>query len=149
MNLSEQINNQMKQAMKAKDQSSLRGLRAIKAALLLLQTQEGGGEVTEKDEMEALVKMAKQRKDSIRIFNEQGRSDLSKIEEEELFIIEKFLPAQLSPEEIENEVKSIISQLGATSMKDMGKVMGMANGKLKGKADGKLIADMVKGLLAG
>jgi uncharacterized protein YqeY len=139
----------MKQAMKAKDQSTLRGLRAIKAALLLLQTQEGGGEVTEKDEMEALVKMAKQRKDSIRIFNEQGRSDLSKIEEEELFIIEKFLPAQLSPEEIENEVKSIISQLGATSMKDMGKVMGMANGKLKGKADGKLIADMVKGLLAG
>ena len=149
MSLSEQINYQMKQAMKAKDQSTLRGLRAIKAALLLLQTQEGGGEVTEKDEMEALVKMAKQRKDSIRIFNEQGRSDLSKIEEEELFIIEKFLPAQLSPEEIENEVKSIISQLGATSMKDMGKVMGMANGKLKGKADGKLIADMVKGLLAG
>ena len=149
MSLSEQINDQMKQAMKAKDKSTLRGLRAIKAALLLLQTQEGGGEVTEKDEMEALVKMAKQRKDSIRIFNEQGRSDLSKIEEEELFIIEKFLPAQLSPEEIENEVKSIISQLGATSMKDMGKVMGMANGKLKGKADGKLIADMVKGLLAG
>ncbi|MEK9600774.1 MAG: GatB/YqeY domain-containing protein [Bacteroidetes bacterium] len=149
MSLSEQINDQMKQAMKAKDQSTLRGLRAIKAALLLLQTQEGGGEVTEKDEMEALVKMAKQRKDSIRIFNEQGRSDLSKIEEEELSIIEKFLPAQLSPEEIENEVKSIISQLGATSMKDMGKVMGMANGKLKGKADGKLIADMVKGLLAG
>ena len=149
MSLSEQINDQMKQAMKAKDQSTLRGLRAIKAALLLLQTQEGGGEVTENDEMEALVKMAKQRKDSILIFNEQGRSDLSKIEEEELFIIEKFLPAQLSPEEIENEVKSIISQLGATSMKDMGKVMGMANGKLKGKADGKLIADMVKGLLAG
>ena len=149
MSLSEQINDQMKQAMKAKDQSTLRGLRAIKAALLILQTQEGGGDVTEKDEMEALVKMAKQRKDSIRIFNEQGRSDLSKIEEEELFIIEKFLPAQLSPEEIENEVKSIISQLGATSMKDMGKVMGMANGKLKGKADGKLIADMVKGLLAG
>ena len=149
MSLSEQINDQMKQAMKAKDQSTLRGLREIKAALLILQTQEGGGDVTEKDEMEALVKMAKQRKDSIRIFNEQGRSDLSKIEEEELFIIEKFLPAQLSPEEIENEVKSIISQLGATSMKDMGKVMGMANGKLKGKADGKLIADMVKGLLAG
>ena len=149
MSLSEQINDQMKQAMKAKDQSTLRGLRAIKAALLLLQTQEGGGEVTEKDEMEALVKMVKQRKDSIRIFNEQGRSDLSKIEEEELSIIEKFLPAQLSPEEVENEVKSIISQLGATSMKDMGKVMGMANGKLKGKADGKLIADMVKGLLAG
>jgi uncharacterized protein YqeY len=149
MSLSEQINDQLKQAMKAKDQSTLRGLRAIKASLLLLQTQEGGGDVTEKDEMEALVKMAKQRKDSIQIFNDQGRTDLSKIEEEELSVIEKFLPAQLSRDEVEAEVTSIITQLGANSMKDMGKVMGTANGKLKGKADGKLIADIVKGLLAG
>ena len=149
MSLSQQINDQLKQAMKAKDQSTLRGLRAIKASLLLLQTQEGGGDVTEKDEMEVLVKMAKQRKDSIEIFNDQGRTDLSKIEEEELSVIEKFLPAQLSSVEVEAEVKSIITQLGANSMRDMGKVMGMANGKLKGKADGKLIADIVKGLLAG
>lgn len=149
MSLSQQINDQMKQAMKAKDQSTLRGLRAIKASLMILQTQEGGGEVTEKDEMEVLVKMAKQRKDSIQIFNEQGRSDLSKIEEEELSVIEKFLPAQLDSNQVEHEVKLIISQLEATSMKDMGKVMGMANGKLKGKADGKLIADLVKKLLAG
>lgn len=149
MSLSEQINDQLKQAMKAKDQSTLRGLRAIKASLLLLQTQEGGGDVTEKDEMEALVKMAKQRKDSIQIFNDQGRTDLSKIEEEELSVIEKFLPAQLTSVEVEAEVKSIITQLGANSMKDMGKVMGTANVKLKGKADGKLIADIVKGLLAG
>jgi uncharacterized protein len=149
MSLSEQINDQLKQAMKAKDQSTLRGLRAIKASLLLLQTQEGGGDVTEEDEMEALVKMAKQRKDSIQIFNDQGRTDLSKIEEEELSVIEKFLPAQLTSVEVEAEVKSIITQLGANSMKDMGKVMGTANGKLKGKADGKLIADIVKGLLAG
>jgi uncharacterized protein YqeY len=149
MSLSQQINDQLKQAMKAKDQSTLRGLRAIKASLLLLQTQEGGGDVTEKDEMEALVKMAKQRKDSIKIFNDQGRTDLSKIEEEELSVIEKFLPAQLTSVEVEAEVKSIITQLGANSMRDMGKVMGMANGKLKGKADGKLIADIVKGLLAG
>lgn len=149
MSLSEQINDQLKQAMKAKDQSTLRGLRAIKASLLLLQTQEGGGDVTEKDEMEALVKMAKQRKDSIQIFNDQGRTDLSKIEEEELSVIEKFLPAQLTSVEVEAEVKSIITQLGANSMRDMGKVMGVANGKLKGKADGKLIADIVKGLLAG
>jgi uncharacterized protein YqeY len=99
--------------------------------------------------MEVLVKMAKQRKDSIQIFNEQGRSDLSKIEEEELSVIEKFLPAQLDSNQVEHEVKLIISQLGATSMKDMGKVMGMANGKLKGKADGKLIADLVKKILAG
>lgn len=149
MSLSQQINDQLKQAMKAKDQSTLRGLRAIKASLLLLQTQEGGGDVTEKDEMEALVKMAKQRKDSIKIFNNQGRTDLSKIEEEELSVIEKFLPAQLTSVEVEAEVKSIITQLGANSMRDMGKVMGVANGKLKGKADGKLIADIVKGLLAG
>lgn len=149
MSLSQQINDQLKQAMKAKDQSTLRGLRAIKASLLLLQTQEGGGDVTEKDEMEALVKMAKQRKDSIKIFNDQGRTDLSKIEEEELSVIEKFLPAQLTSVEVEAEVKSIITQLGANSMRDMGKVMGMVNGKLKGKADGKLIADIVKGLLAG
>lgn len=149
MSLSQQINDQMKQAMKSKDQSTLRGLRAIKASLLILQTQEGGGEVTEKDEMEVLVKMAKQRKDSIQIFNEQGRSDLSKIEEEELSVIEKFLPAQLDSNQVEHEVKLVISQLGATSMKDMGKVMGMANGKLKGKADGKLIADLVKKILAG
>ena len=149
MSLSQQINDQLKQAMKAKDQSTLRGLRAIKASLLLLQTQEGGGDVTEKDEMEVLVKMAKQRKDSIKIFNDKGRTDLSKIEEEELSVIEKFLPAQLTSVEVEAEVKSIITQLGASSMRDMGKVMGMANGKLKGKADGKLIADIVKGLLAG
>ena len=149
MSLSQQINDQLKQAMKAKDQSTLRGLRAIKASLLLLQTQEGGGDVTEKDEMEALVKMAKQRKDSIKIFNDQGRTDLSKIEEEELSVIEKFLPAQLTSVQVEAEVKYIITQLGASSMRDMGKVMGMANGKLKGKADGKLIADIVKGLLAG
>jgi uncharacterized protein YqeY len=99
--------------------------------------------------MEVLVKMAKQRKDSIKIFNDQGRTDLSKIEEEELSVIEKFLPAQLTSVEVEAEVKSIITQLGANSMRDMGKVMGVANGKLKGKADGKLIADIVKGLLAG
>ena len=148
MSLSQQINDQLKQAMKAKDQSTLRGLRAIKASLLLLQTQEGGGDVTEKDEMEVLVKMAKQRKDSIKIFNDQGRTDLSKIEEEELSVIEKFLPAQLTSVEVEAEVKSIITQLGANSMRDMGKVMGMVNGKLKVKADGKLIADIVKGLLA-
>ena len=149
MSLSQQINDQLKQAMKAKDQNTLRGLRAIKASLLLLQTQEGGGDVTEKDEMEALVKMAKQRTDSIKIFNDQGRTDLSKIEEEELSVIEKFLPAQLTSVQVEAEVKSIITQLGASSMRDMGKVMGMANRKLKGKADGKLIADIVKGLLAG
>lgn len=147
MNLTNQINDQLKSAMKAKDQVTLRGLRAIKAALLILQTQEGGGAVTSEDEMIALVKMAKQRKDSIRIFKEQGRDDLATIELEELAIIEKFLPAQLSEAQVANEIKLIIEHTGAAGMKDMGKVMGMANGKLKGRADGKLIADIVKELL--
>jgi uncharacterized protein YqeY len=134
--------------MKAKNQTALRGLRAIKAAMMLLATQEGGGPVTEEDEMNTLVKMAKQRKDSLTIYKEQGRDDLAVIEEEELVIIEKFLPAQMSEDEVKAEIEAIISQTGASSMRDMGKVMGMANGKLKGRADGKMIAGMVKALLA-
>lgn len=147
MSLNQQITDQMKTAMKAKDQATLRGLRAIKAALLLLQTQEGGADVTEADEMSALVKMAKQRKDSITIYEEQGREDLAVIEREELTVLERFLPAQMSEDEIKVEVEAIITQTGSSSMKDMGKVMGMANGKMKGRADGKMIADMVKKLL--
>lgn len=148
MSLNEQITDQMKTAMKAKDQATLRGLRAIKAALMLLATQEGGGKVTEEDEMNTLVKMAKQRKDSLAIYKEQGREDLAVIEEEELAIIEKFLPAQMSEDEVKAEIEAIMTQTGASSMKDMGKVMGMANGKMKGRAEGKMIADMVKKLLA-
>lgn len=148
MNLSEQIMSEMKVAMKAKDKAALRGLRAIKAALLLLKTQEGGSEVSEADELAALVKMAKQRKDSIAIYKEQGRDDLQVIEEEELSVIEKFLPAQMSEEDVKAEVEAIIAQTGASGMKDMGKVMGMANGKLKGKAEGKMIADLVKQMLS-
>ena len=144
MNLSERIMADMKVAMKAKDAATLRGLRAIKATLLLLNTQEGKSEVTEADELTALVKMAKQRKDSIQIYKEQGRDDLQKVEEEELEVIQKFLPAQMSAEEVKSIVLEIISNTGATSMRDMGKVMGMANGKLKGKADGKMISEIVK-----
>lgn len=147
MNLSEQIMTEMKVAMKAKDQATLRGLRAIKAALLLLNTQEGNKDVTEADELAVLTKMAKQRRDSIAIYQEQGREDLQKIEEEELAVIQKFLPEQMSEDAVRKVVEEIIAQTGASSMKDMGKVMGMANGKLKGKADGKLIADIVKGAL--
>jgi len=148
MSLSDQISEQMKTAMKAKDATSLRGLRAIKSALMLLATQEGGKVITEEDEMATLVKMAKQRKDSLGIYQEQNRPDLAVIEEEELAIIEKFLPSQLNEEDIKAEIKAIIAETGATGMKDMGKVMGMANGKMKGRADGKMIADMVKALLA-
>ncbi|MCB9263109.1 MAG: GatB/YqeY domain-containing protein [Flavobacteriales bacterium] len=147
MNLSEQISEQLKAAMKAKDQATLRSLRAIKAALLLLKTS--GSEPTEADEVAALVKMAKQRRDSIEIFRQQNREDLAVIEEEELAVIETFLPKQLTDEELAAEIKTIIAQTGASGMADMGKVMGMASQKLKGKADGKAIADKVKALLAG
>jgi uncharacterized protein YqeY len=148
MSLSDQISEQMKTAMKAKDATTLRGLRAIKSALMLLATQEGGKAITAEDEMATLVKMAKQRKDSLTIYQEQNRPDLAVIEEEELAVIEKFLPAQLSEEEIKVEIQAIMTQTGASGMKDMGKVMGMANGKMKGRADGKMIADMIKALLA-
>ena len=148
MSLSDQISEQMKTAMKAKDATTLRGLRAIKSALMLLATQEGGKAITEEDEMATLVKMAKQRKDSLGIYQEQNRPDLADIEEEELAIIEKFLPSQLNEEDVKAEIKAIIAETGATGMKDMGKVMGMANGKMKGRAEGKMIADMVKALLA-
>ena len=148
MSLSDQISEQLKTAMKAKDATSLRGLRAIKSALMLLATQEGGKVITEEDEMATLVKMAKQRKDSLGIYQEQNRPDLAVIEEEELAIIEKFLPSQLNEEDVKAEIKAIIAETGATGMKDMGKVMGIANGKMKGRAEGKMIADMVKALLA-
>ena len=119
MSLSDQISEQMKTAMKAKDATSLRGLRAIKSALMLLATQEGGKVVTEEDEMATLVKMAKQRKDSLGIYQEQNRPDLAVIEEEELAIIEKFLPSQLNEEDVKAEIKAIIAETGATGMKDI------------------------------
>jgi uncharacterized protein len=142
MTLTEQINEQLKAAMKAKDQANMRSLRAIKSALLILNTSGGDGP-TEADEIAALVKMAKQRKDSLALYVEQNRPDLAKIEEEELEVIETFLP-KLSESEITEAVQSIMAKVNAQGMKDMGKVMGMANQQLKGKADGKLIADIVK-----
>ncbi|MFT5723610.1 MAG: hypothetical protein ACI9JN_000725 [Bacteroidia bacterium] len=146
MTLIEQINEQLKAAMKAKDQATLRSLRAIKAALLILNTSGGDGP-TQADEMSALVKMVKQRKDSLTLYVEQNRPDLAKIEEEELAVIETFLPKQLSEDEIKVAISQVIEKTGANGMKDMGKVMGMASQQLKGKADGKLIADIVKQLL--
>lgn len=129
--------------MKAKDAAKLRSLRAIKSALLILNTSGGAGP-SEADEVAALVKMVKQRKDSLALYQEQNRPDLAKIEEEELAVIETFLPKQLSEDEIIAEVSAIIQKVGAQGMKDMGKVMGMASQQLKGKADGKIIADVVK-----
>jgi hypothetical protein len=149
MSLEQKIMTELKAAMLAKDEAALRSLRAIKAAILLAKTSEGGsGELKEEDEIKLLQKMAKQRKDSLEIFQQQNRADLAKKEEEELAVIEKFLPKQLSPDEIKAELVRIIADTGATSPADMGKVMGIATKQLAGKADGKTISTLVKELLA-
>ena len=149
MSLEQKIMTDLKAAMLAKDEAALRSLRAIKAAILLAKTSEGSnGALTEEDELKLLQKMAKQRKDSLEIFQQQNRDDLAKKEAEELAVIEKFLPKQLSAEEIKTELEKIIKETGASSPADMGKVMGAATKQLSGKADGKMIATLVKELLA-
>ena len=148
MSLESRIMEQMKDAMKSKDEAALRTLRAIKAAILIEKTSGSGTEITEADEMKMLQKMAKQRRDSLDIFVQQNREDLAAKEREELAIIEKFLPQQMSAEELSTELKAIIAQVGATSPADMGKVMGVASKQLAGKADGKMISETVKQLLA-
>lgn len=142
------INDKIKEAMKAKNEAQLRTLRAIKSAILLEKTSEGfSGEITPDSELKLLQKLAKQRKDSLQIFEQQNRNDLALKEKEELDIITSFLPAQMSTEELLTNIKSIIEELGASSPADMGKVMGVATKKLSGKADGKLISEAVKKLL--
>jgi uncharacterized protein YqeY len=143
------INNDIKTAMKAKEDVTLRGLRAIKSAILLAKTAEGAPEnISTEDEIKLLSKLVKQRRDSLTIYEQQQRPDLAAKEAEEIAIIERYLPKQLSPDELQTEIKAIIAQLGATSAKDMGKVMGVANKQLAGIADGKQIAALVKTLLA-
>lgn len=150
MSLKETIQSEMKVAMKAKDQDSLRTLRAIKSMILLAETEKGAGdELTEATEMKLLAKAAKQRRDSAQIYKEQERDDLYQIEISELAVIERFLPAQLSEEDVKNIIEEIIAETGASSMKDMGKVMGMATKKLAGQADPKLVSTLVKGILSG
>jgi len=146
MSLETEIMAQMKEAMKAKDEATLRGLRAIKAALLLLKTS-GSGEISPDEEMKMLQKLVKQRNDSLEIFKQQNRTDLAQKEEEEIKVIEKFLPKQLGEEEIKAELELIIKETGAVSPADMGKVMGVATKKLAGKVDGKTISSLVKELL--
>lgn len=149
MSLELNINAAIKTAMLAKSEAELRALRAIKAAILLAKTAEGGtGELTEADESKMLQKLAKQRKDSLEIFRQQNREDLAKKEEEELEVIERFLPKQLSETELREAVTLIIAETGATSPSDMGKVMGIATKQLAGKADGKAISALVKELLS-
>jgi uncharacterized protein YqeY len=145
MSLETNVMAEMKDAMKAKDEGKLRGLRAIKAALLLLKTS--GEAVTEEAELKALQKMVKQRKDSLEIFKQQNRTDLAQKEEEEIAVIEKFLPQPMSEEDLKLAVQKIIIETGASSPADMGKVMGVATKQLAGKADGKAISAAVKELL--
>ncbi|MFM2203547.1 MAG: hypothetical protein RLZZ605_511 [Bacteroidota bacterium] len=148
MSLEAKIMESLKTAMKAKDEVALRTLRAIKAAIIIEKTAEGAsGEIDEATEIKMLQKMAKQRKDSLQIFEQQQREDLASKEREELTIIEQFLPAQMSEEEIKQALQQIINTVGASSMADLGKVMGIASKELAGKADGKVIATLVKELL--
>ena len=149
MSLEEKVMADLKTAMLAKDEKSLRSLRAIKAAIINLKTSEGfSGVVKDDDEIKLLQKLVKQRKESLEIYEKQNRNDLAEKEKEEIGVIEKFLPSPMSEEELKEVIASIIKKTGATSQADMGKVMGIANKQLGGKADGKTIAAIVKEILA-
>ena len=149
MSLELRVMDELKTAMKAKDEAGLRTLRAIKAAIIIEKTSEGGSDIlTEATEMKILQKLAKQRRDSLDIFVKQNREDLAVKEREELAIIDRFLPQQMSADELKAEIKAIIEQVGAKTPADMGKVMGVASKQLAGKADGKAISEAVKQLLA-
>jgi uncharacterized protein len=148
MSLELKITEDLKTAMRAKDQAALRSIRSIKAELLKAKTDGTGREVDEAREVQMLQKMVKQRKESAEIFEKQNRLDLAAPELEEIAIIEKYLPKMMTVEEITEVLKGIITEVGATSGKDMGKVMGVATKQLAGKADGKLVSETVKSLLA-
>lgn len=148
MSLESNVNEGIKVAMKAKQEAELRTLRAIKSAILLAKTAENfSGDLSADDEIKLLQKLVKQRQDSLEIYQQQHRSDLATKEQEELNILKRFLPAQLSQEELRSELSGIIRELGAQGPADMGKVMGVASKTLSGKADGKAIAAEVKLLL--
>jgi hypothetical protein len=148
MNLQEKIMDKMKAAMKTKDKVALESLRAIKSELLLFKTKSASSEeLTKDDEIKLLQKLVKQRKDSAAIYKDQGRNDLAEPELAQVEVISQFLPVQMSDEEVKKVVTEIMKTVGATSMKDMGKVMGLASAQLAGKADGKTISTAVKQLL--
>lgn len=148
MSLELKINEDLKAAMKAKAEARLRTIRSIKASILTLKTSGANVEIKEDDEIKLLQKMVKQRKDSLSIFEQQGREELAKVEREEIEIIESYLPKQLSEAEIEAIVKEAIAATGASSVKDMGKVMGIASKQVAGRAEGAVISGIVKRLLA-
>jgi uncharacterized protein YqeY len=148
MGLQQDIMAALKDAMKAKDQTALTALRAVKSAILLAKTESGAqDELTEDQELKILQKQVKQRKDSAAVFLEQGREDLAKPELDEVAILEQFLPEALTEEEIEGVVIATINNLGASGMQDMGKVMGLVSKQLAGQADGKTISNIVKAKL--
>lgn len=148
MSLTDQINNDLKEAMKAKDTTTLTALRAIKSQLLLAATEKGGGESTEEAEIKMLQKQVKQRKESAELYKTQGREDLAEAELAEASIIEKYLPKQLSEDELKPIIQTIIENVGAAGPQDMGKVMGAASKELAGQADGKTISSVVRQLLS-
>ena len=149
MSLHTKVMDSLKEAMKAKDTIALESLRAIKSAILLAKTEAGAAaELAEEEELKLLQKLVKQRKDSAALYAQQGRNDLAEPELAQVAVIEKFLPKQLSEAEVTEAVKAIIAEVGATSAKDMGKVMGVATKQLAGKTDGKVISAIVKSLLA-
>ncbi len=149
MSLEQTIMTDLVTAMKAKNDAGLRGLRAIKAEIIKAKTEPGAnGNISEEGELKLLQKLVKQRKDSLEIFNQQSRADLAIKEQEEIAVIEKYLPAQMSESEIRTALEIIITNVGANSPADMGKVMGVATKQLAGKADGKIISVLVKEILA-
>lgn len=148
MELEKKVMELLKEAMKSKDEGALRALRAIKGAILTAKTEKNAGEMDATKELQIVQKLAKQRKESIDIFLAQSRNDLAEKEQEELVVLEKFLPKQLSEAEVKPIIESLIKEMGVTDMKEMGKVIGAANKKLAGTAEGSLISKLVKELLS-
>ena len=148
MSLETRIMADLKTAIKEKDDAAKRSIRAIKSQILLVKTDGSGQELDEAAEIKLLQKMVKQRRDSLAIFEKEGRSELAQKEREEIAVIERYLPQQMDETELTQFLQKVVQQTGANSMKDMGKVMGMASKELAGRADGKTISTIVKKLLA-
>lgn len=147
MTLEQRINDDLKTAMKAKDDVTLRGIRAIKSAILLAKTDGSGNDVDEAKEVAILQKLVKSRQESLDIYEKNGREDLAVKEREEISVIRKYLPAMLEGAELEAVIREVVTEVGATSAKELGKVMGAANKRLAGKAEGRAISDAVKKVL--
>ncbi|MCB0685477.1 MAG: GatB/YqeY domain-containing protein [Saprospiraceae bacterium] len=148
MSLESRIMQDLKVAMKQKDQASMRAIRAIKSAILLRKTDGSGTEITDEEEIKLLQKLVKSRKESLDIYQKQNREDLAKVEEEEIIVIEKYLPAAMNEQEAEQMVIDIITETGAVGMKDMGKVMSLASSRAAGRVDGKFLAQLVRNKLS-